>query len=162
MDPRVRQREIDDATCGNVMRGRSLVRQCLGCHSIDGTTEFGPTWRGLYGAPVQLQDGSVVVANEAYLIESIRDPAAKIRQGYPPVMPAYPMLSDQEIADIGAYIKTHQSRPSPIPSASDEEEAASTPTESPRCGDARSAGPRIPRRAIRPSPSPARLSSQCR
>lgn len=135
MDPGVGSQEISDVASGDVMQGRSLARQCLGCHSIDGSTEFGPTWKGLYGAEVRLQDGRVVVADEAYLIESIRDPAAKIREGYPPVMPTYPSLSDQDIADINAYIKTHESSPSPVASTPDLRQALATPSDAVRFGD---------------------------
>ncbi|NOH04292.1 MAG: cytochrome c [Chloroflexi bacterium] len=46
--------------------------------------------------------------DEAYLTESIRDPNAKIVSGFtsPSIMPPYPNLTDEEIANIIAYIQT--------------------------------------------------------
>ena len=47
---------------------------CLRCHTLDGTPHLGPTWAGLYGSRVPLDDGGQVVADEAYLTESMMDP----------------------------------------------------------------------------------------
>ncbi|GMV33830.1 MAG: cytochrome c oxidase subunit II [Chloroflexi bacterium] len=81
---------------------------CVGCHSADGTAMTGPTWFNLYGSQVSLADGSTVTADEAFLTESIRDPNASIVATFasPSVMPPYPQLTDEEIANIIAYIKT--------------------------------------------------------
>ncbi len=78
---------------------------CVACHSINGTTGQGPTWLGLFGSDVELTDGSIVVADEAFITESIADPAAKVVKGFAPVMPLYP-FTNEEIANIVAYIKT--------------------------------------------------------
>jgi cytochrome c oxidase subunit 2 len=80
---------------------------CVGCHSADGSPLTGPTWFGLYGEEVPLADGSTVVADDAYITESILDPNAKIVEGFPSpsVMPPY-VLTDEEIANLIAYIKT--------------------------------------------------------
>jgi cytochrome c oxidase subunit 2 len=60
----------------------------------------------LYQANRELSDGSVVVADENYLRESIVYPKAKIVAGYQPVMPAYAgLLSDREISALIEYIK---------------------------------------------------------
>ena len=40
---------------------------CLRCHTLDGTPHLGPTWAGLSGARVPLDDGTEVVADVAYL-----------------------------------------------------------------------------------------------
>lgn len=88
---------------------RVSANNCLSCHSIDGSKMLGPTWQGLYGSEVQLADGSKVIADEAYILESIVDPNAKIHQGYPPgVMPATytTLLTEQQINDIVEFIKT--------------------------------------------------------
>lgn len=55
---------------------------CSACHSLDGTPMVGPTWAGLYGREVELTTGERVVADEAYLRESIENPDAKIVRGY--------------------------------------------------------------------------------
>ena len=89
------------------LRGQALVEtnRCGACHSINGAAGIGPTWFNLFEHDVELEDGSTVVADEAYLTESIRDPKAKIVLGFPPTMPVFP-LTDEEISDIVAYIKT--------------------------------------------------------
>ena len=87
--------------------GRLLVTQngCAACHSINGAAGLGPTWFGLAGSQVELEDGSTVIADDAFLFESIRNPKAKVVKGFQPNMPLYP-FTDEEIADIIAYIKT--------------------------------------------------------
>ena len=95
--------EIDDPVA---QQGQQLYQQnCAACHSIDGSAATGPTWKGLYGHDVTLEDGSTVTADDAYIHESIVDPMAKIVQGFPPAMPPF-TLSDDEINAIIAYMKT--------------------------------------------------------
>ncbi len=82
---------------------------CLACHSVTSTaTPTAPTWFGLFGSTVTLEDGSTVVADEAFIHESIVDPMAKIVKGYQPTMPATygTLLSEEDIANIIAYIMT--------------------------------------------------------
>ncbi len=93
---------------GGPEAGKAFVAQngCGGCHSIDGSKLTGPTWRGLFGSQVKLSDGRTVTADEAYLIESIHDPNAKVVQGFPAgVMPKFD-LTDQQIKAIASYIET--------------------------------------------------------
>lgn len=89
-------------------RGQALViaNGCAACHSIDGATGIGPTWLGLSGHEVELSGGAVVIADDAYLTESIKDPQAKIVAGFEgQLMPTYG-FTDEQISDIVAYIKT--------------------------------------------------------
>ncbi len=80
---------------------------CLSCHSVDGSSLVGPSWLGLYGSERQLEDGSTVVADEAYVRHSILDPQAQVVAGYPNVMPAaYTGLSDEDIQALVEYIKS--------------------------------------------------------
>ena len=93
---------------GGPEAGKAIVAQngCSGCHSIDGSKLTGPTWRGLFGSEVKLADGSTVKADEAYLIESIHDPNAKVVEGFPAnIMPKF-SLTDEQIKAIVAYIET--------------------------------------------------------
>jgi cytochrome c oxidase subunit II len=60
----------------------------------------------LFGSTVALEGGASVKADEAYLTESIKSPQAKIVKGFESQkMPTYP-FTDEEIANIVAYIKT--------------------------------------------------------
>ena len=89
-------------------RGEALAVQnaCTACHSLDGSAGQGPTWKGLYGSDVDLADGTTVTADDAFLKESILEPQAKIVAGYETVlMPPY-QFTDEQIADIIAYLQT--------------------------------------------------------
>ena len=89
-------------------RGQALVvaNGCAACHSINGAPGIGPTWFGLFGRQERLTDGSVITADEAYIHESIEAPQAKIVAGFEnQLMPTYD-FTDEQIADIIAYIKT--------------------------------------------------------
>lgn len=89
-------------------QGRLLVVKngCLGCHSIDGAKGTGPTWFQLFGSQVPLADGTTVAGDEAYIYESITQPKAKEVLGYSPTsMPQY-SFTDEQVANIIAYIKT--------------------------------------------------------
>jgi cytochrome c oxidase subunit 2 len=89
-------------------RGQALVAAngCAACHTTNGAVLIGPTWLGLFGRQETLTDGTVVTVDDAYLHESISAPQAKIVRGFEnQLMPAYG-FSDEQIADIIAYLKT--------------------------------------------------------
>jgi len=80
---------------------------CLKCHSVDGTPHIGPTWLDLYGRTEKLLTGGTVVADEAYLTESMMDPQAKVVAGFNPVMPSYfGKLAPAQTAALIEFIKT--------------------------------------------------------
>lgn len=79
---------------------------CVGCHRSDGAG-IGPALQGVYNREQRLVDGRTVIADEAYLSESIRDAGAKIVEGYQPIMPSYGgQLSDEQIRQLVEYIKS--------------------------------------------------------
>jgi cytochrome c oxidase subunit II len=79
---------------------------CITCHVPAGTGR-GPTLEGLFGKPVKLQDGRTVIADEAYVRESILSPQAKIVAGYPPIMPTFQgQVSEEQILQLITYIKS--------------------------------------------------------
>jgi cytochrome c oxidase subunit 2 len=81
-------------------------RGCSSCHSGEPDAR-GPALAGLFGQTVALEDGQTVVADEAYILESIVEPNAKIVQGYPAIMPTYEgMISDEGLFQLVAYIKS--------------------------------------------------------
>ncbi len=107
------QQQKDRAAGGGELaqRGQEVAQSngCTGCHSVDGADAIGPTWLGLYESEVPLADGSTVVADDEYIIESIREPGAKVHEGYPNgVMPAFSpdQISDEDVGAIIAYIQT--------------------------------------------------------
>jgi cytochrome c oxidase subunit 2 len=67
---------------------------------------IGPTWLNLFGSEVELASGAVVIADEAFITESIKNPQAQIVAGFETQqMPNYG-FTDEQIAAIVAYIKT--------------------------------------------------------
>jgi cytochrome c oxidase subunit 2 len=89
---------------------------CFSCHTIDGQRHVGPSWRGLYMSFVQLQDGSKVRADEAYLTQSMMDPVAQVVKDYAPVMPTFQgVLKQPDAAAIVEFIKSlRYSRTAPL------------------------------------------------
>ena len=69
-------------------RGSSPARGCSGCHGPNSTVHA-PPLEGIYNRPVALSDGSVVIADEQYLHDSILLPNKQIAAGYEPKMPTY-------------------------------------------------------------------------
>lgn len=89
-------------------RGQALVAAngCAACHSVNGAAGIGPTWYQLAGSEAPLSGGGTVIADDAYLAESILQPQAKIVAGFEgQQMPAY-SFTEEQVADIIAYIKT--------------------------------------------------------
>ena len=93
-----------------IERGELWYQQygCLACHSIDGSERIGPTWAGLFGAEEALTDGTTIVVDDDYLIESIVDPQAVIVQGYENVImpPTGDSLTDEQIQDLVKFIES--------------------------------------------------------
>jgi cytochrome c oxidase subunit 2 len=89
-------------------RGKTVAREqgCISCHTADGGRSTGPTWKGLAGSTVTLDDGTEVVADDAYLREAILQSRGQVVEGYANVMPVYEgELSDAELDDLIAYLE---------------------------------------------------------
>ena len=90
-------------------QGEKLFGQngCSTCHLNDQQGRC-PVLRGLYNKPVQLAGGKTVLADDAYLRESILEPNAKIVSGFEPnIMPNFKgQLSEENVIQLIAYIKS--------------------------------------------------------
>lgn len=100
----------DDAPTGAgpaADRGQRLAGQlgCANCHSTDGSSGVGPTWEGLAGSEVRLDDGTTVTADTEYLTRAIEDPGAEVADGYSASMPDLDVDPD-DLADLVAYIES--------------------------------------------------------
>jgi cytochrome c oxidase subunit 2 len=90
--------------------GSALLQSkgCLGCHSLDGTQKAGPTFKGLLGRKetviVAGREKSIPV-DSAFIRDHILKPRSSAVKGFPPVMPAIPMV-EEELAAIVAYLET--------------------------------------------------------
>lgn len=79
---------------------------CSGCHA-PGSAVRSPPLEGLYGRPVTLQAGTVVVADEEYIRNSILRPRQQVAAGYGPQMPSYAgKASEDDLLRLVAYIKS--------------------------------------------------------
>ena len=85
----------------------AVTKGCSACHAVDATaSKIGPTWVGLYGSQVELDDGSFVIADEVYLREAIIEPSAKITKGYSKGSMPGISLTEEEANSLIAYIKS--------------------------------------------------------
>jgi len=79
---------------------------CATCHRND-TQGRGPNLKGVFGKPVQLEDGRSITADENYLRECILDPGAKRVKGFQPIMPTFRgLVSEEQVNALVAYIKS--------------------------------------------------------
>ena len=99
-----------------VSQGQTLFMRfgCSGCHGSNGaggpqsgSTVRAPRLAGLYGSPVTLTDGRVVIADDRYIRDCILLPETERVASYPPVMPSFKgQISEDELLKIIAYIKS--------------------------------------------------------
>jgi len=79
---------------------------CSTCHRTDSQGR-GPNLQGVFGKPVQLEDGRTVTADENYVRECILDPGAKRVKGFQPIMPTFQgLVSEEQVNALVAYIKS--------------------------------------------------------
>jgi cytochrome c oxidase subunit II len=93
-----------------VAAGEKLFTElnCVTCHRPDNAGR-GPVLAGIFGRPIKLASGDTVVADEAYVRESIVNPAARVVAGYQPVMPTYlGQVSEEQLISLVAYIQSLQ------------------------------------------------------
>lgn len=88
--------------------GEQLFTQlgCSGCHAAE-SNERAPTLAGLFGQQVPLDDGSTVLADEAYIRESILFPNERVVAGYQPIMPTYEgRIDEEQLLQLVEYIRS--------------------------------------------------------
>jgi len=79
---------------------------CATCHRLDSQGR-GPALQGIFGRPVQLEDGRIITVDENYIRESILDPGSKVVKGFKPVMPTFQgLVSEEQLNALVAYIKS--------------------------------------------------------
>jgi cytochrome c oxidase subunit 2 len=78
---------------------------CNACHNAKPDAR-GPNLANVYGAKLALASGGTVLADDAYLRESILNPSQHITQGYAPIMPTYQgQVSEEGVIALVEYIK---------------------------------------------------------
>ncbi len=91
---------------GDASNGEALHTSlgCAACHSVGDDVIVGPGWKGLYGRAGTRTD----LGTDDYLVQSITKPSKFIVEGFTNVMPAFDYLSDQELADLIAFVEANQ------------------------------------------------------
>ena len=89
-------------------RGEKLFSQfaCVTCHRADSQGR-GPLLNGVFGHAVSLASGNTVIADAAYVRESILNPTAKVVAGFAPIMPTFQgQVSEEQLLALTEYIKS--------------------------------------------------------
>lgn len=92
---------------GMAARGFELFRRygCSGCHA-PGSSVHAPDLAGLLGRTVHLADGRTLVADEAYVRDSILLPGKDVVAGFKPIMPSFAgQISEEDLMAIIEYLR---------------------------------------------------------
>ena len=126
--------EFDDWLSGNssqqspAVAGQQIYETlgCVSCHGAGGEGGRGPALEGIFGKQVFLNNGQSIIADEAYIRESIVNPQAKLVNGFGPIMPTFQgQVSEEQLLQILAFIKSLQSE---VPQAAGRRQPAAAPT----------------------------------
>lgn len=106
--PRPLLREPDPTDMTPAFEGRKLFLQlqCIKCHAAEGGK--GPNLEGVYGTTVELKGGGATLADDWYVVESIRNPRAKVVAGWESIMPAYDadQVPAEDLSKLVAYVRS--------------------------------------------------------
>jgi cytochrome c oxidase subunit 2 len=94
---------------GETQRGQEVfvANGCNACHTITGEKKIGPSLLGVFGTEQPLSDGTAIIADEAYVRESITRPKAKVVAGYESSMPSYAdLLTDEDLDALIKYVES--------------------------------------------------------
>ncbi len=88
------------------------VKGCIACHSVDGSTKVGPSFKSIFGKkqPV-LHEGKEreVTVDAAFIKEKLMHPEINRIKGFPPIMPSQQgQLTDAEVDSVIEYLKSLQ------------------------------------------------------
>jgi cytochrome c oxidase subunit 2 len=93
---------------GMAARGFELYRRygCSGCHEAQSSVHA-PDLHGLLGRTVHLSDGRTLVADEAYIRDSVLLPRKDVVAGYAPIMPSFAgQIGEEDLLAIIEYIRS--------------------------------------------------------
>jgi cytochrome c oxidase subunit 2 len=124
------RRWLDERATGSLAdQGRQLFLklQCITCHSANSDARA-PVLEGLHGRTVNLRNGRRVLADDAYLRESILYPEEKVVQGWEPIMPTFKgQVDEEDLIKLLSYIKSLQPGKTPV-----RNEESSPPLDAPK------------------------------
>jgi cytochrome c oxidase subunit 2 len=101
------------STTGKKIPGLDVIRRngCMACHSFDGSTVVGPSFKGIYGqkATVVVNGKEIQISvDDSYIMESVFEPNAKVLKGFQPnlMQPFKDIITKEEAQQIIEYIKS--------------------------------------------------------
>ena len=104
-------------------KGQRVFHQygCSTCHDFGGGGP-GPSLKNVYGRRVRIENGPDVLADDAYIRESILDAKAKTVYGFAQVMPLFQgQITEEEVVQLIEYVKSLAAPPAGgMPSSSGE------------------------------------------
>jgi protein SCO1/2 len=93
----------DEAARNEPADARYASLGCAGCHS---NPRVAPSLENLSGSEVMLQNGTKIVADDAYVRRSILQPSADVVAGYSSLMPSYAtQLTNDQVAMLAGEIE---------------------------------------------------------
>jgi cytochrome c oxidase subunit 2 len=120
------ERELEILNMPPIELGEMLYNQrgCSQCHSLDGSKRVGPSFDQTYGVQHEFSGGVTRTGDEEYIRESIENPQALVRAGFPPSMPTFKgTLRPIEMRGLVSFIKGQN----PKFKAEAEQESANAP-----------------------------------
>lgn len=114
MEPQEYQHWLAGGGTGSMAdQGAQLFEQfaCNNCHKPDNSGRC-PNLTSLFGSTVKLTGGGTVHADEAYIRESILNPATKVVEGYQPLMPTFQgLVTEEQVVQLIEYVKSLNPKP---------------------------------------------------
>lgn len=107
-DDYLRWRDVQPHSDDIAAEGEALFHAlgCSGCHAPNSAVHA-PDLRGVFGHSIPLDGGRTVLADEAYIRDSILLPQKDVAAGYAPIMPSFSnIVDDSQITRLTAYIKS--------------------------------------------------------
>jgi len=78
---------------------------CIKCHTADGTTGVGPSFKGYFGAKLVRANGTEVTGDEARFRAALQNPEPL--KGYPASMPSYEdQMTEADRVALIAYVRS--------------------------------------------------------
>lgn len=102
----------DTPSLGDPVKGRQVALRadvnCVLCHSDDGSTMQGPSFKGLWGSTVKYDDGTSVLLDDKAIRWTLKHPNDKIVEGFEPRMPPDidTKLSEDDRVNLLAYLRS--------------------------------------------------------
>jgi cytochrome c oxidase subunit 2 len=109
MKPEDYQKWIAGSTSGmSLAQNGERVFASLGCNAChSGAPDArGPNLANVYGTKLELASGGTVVADDAFIRDTILNPSMHVTSGFAPIMPTYQgQISEEGLIDLVEYIK---------------------------------------------------------